>query len=69
MLFRKKIQRSCSYCKHAAKMDDAHFLCTKKGIIDGAKSCRKFDYDPCKRVPPKAKAMDFSQYSTEEFTL
>lgn len=69
MLFRKKIPRDCSYCKHAAKADDDVFICAKKGIISGMKPCRKFSYDPCKRIPGKAKALDFSQYSEHEFKL
>ena len=32
-------------------------------------SCRRFRYDPCKRVPFKAKAMNFSQFSDSDFSL
>ena len=28
-----------------------------------------FRYDPLKRTPVKAKALDFSKYSEEDFTL
>lgn len=69
MLFRKKIQRACTYCIHSTKFNDEQFLCVKKGVVNAAKPCRKFRYDPCKRVPPKAKAPDFSQYSGEDFKL
>ena len=69
MLFRKKIAKSCLYCRHATKLNDEQILCAKKGVIDCSSSCRKFRYDPCKRIPVKAKAMDFSQYSTEDFQL
>ncbi len=69
MLFRRKIPRSCTYCKFAAKLSDEQILCSKKGVVDSDSSCRKFRYDPCKRIPPKAKAMDFSQYSEEDFKL
>ena len=69
MLFRKKITRSCSYCKFSTKFSDAQVLCTKRGIVDSDKACRKFKYDPCKRVPLKVKALDFNQYSEEDFSL
>ena len=29
----------------------------------------RFRYDPCKRIPCKAKAMDFSKYDSEDFSL
>ncbi len=69
MLFRKKIARSCSYCEYATKLNHDQMLCIKKGMVDGAKPCRKFRYDPCKRIPLKAKALDFSQYTAEDFKL
>ena len=69
MLFRKKIERSCTYCRFAAKLNDSQVLCAKKGIVDTSKPCRKFRYDPCKRIPLKAKAIDFSQYEQNDFQL
>ena len=69
MLFRKKIERSCSYCMYGAMLDDGQILCTKRGLRQEADSCRRFKYDPCKRVPGKAKAMDFSKYDGEDFSL
>ena len=69
MLFRKRIPKDCSYCKHAAKFNNDNFLCAKKGIISGNKPCRKFKYDPCKRIPPKPKAVDFQQYESDDFSL
>ena len=69
MLFRKKIQRSCSYCKLGTELSDGNILCAKKGIMDPAKSCRRFRYEPTKRIPGKQKAPDFSQYNEEDFTL
>ena len=69
MLFRRKIERSCSYCQYGTKLEDEVVLCCKKGIRSIGESCRKFKYDPLKRVPPKAKAMDFSKYKEEDFSL
>lgn len=69
MLFRKKIERSCSYCLHGTKLNDEQVLCTKKGIVSSCSGCRKFAYDPCKRIPPRPKALDFSKYDEEDFSL
>lgn len=69
MLFRKKIERSCSYCQYGARLEGDLVLCSKKGMkaIDG--KCWRFQYDPCKRIPLKAKALDFSKYDQEDFSL
>jgi len=69
MLFRKKIARSCDYCALGTKLNDTQILCAKRGVITGDKPCRKFRYDPCKRVPLKAKTPDFSKYDQEDFSL
>ena len=69
MLFRKKIERSCSYCLYGAHMDDGWILCSKKGVKTEEDKCRRFKYDPCKRIPPKAKALDFTRYDKEDYSL
>lgn len=68
-MFRKKIERSCSYCAYGTKIDSEQVLCIKKGVVSTDGKCRKFDYDPCKRIPPKAKAMDFSKYEDQDYSL
>lgn len=69
MLFRKKMPRSCSYCKNATKLNGDTVLCIKKGVVSAEKACRKFDYDPCKRVPSRMKPLDFSEYDEADFQL
>ena len=69
MLFRKKIAKSCSYCSRGTQIDDEQVLCVKKGMRTTQDKCRKFKYDPCKRVPAKPKALDFSQYDDHDFSL
>ncbi len=69
MFFRKKIEKSCAYCAHAVRIDDGQVLCIKRGVIDIARKCHKFDYDPLKRIPTKAKPLDFDKFQTEDFTL
>ena len=69
MLFRKKLPRSCSYCVHGTRLNEDEDLCVKKGIVSVDKTCLKFSYDPCKRIPLKAKAANFSKYDDEDFSL
>jgi len=69
MLFRKKIERRCEYCRFAARLEDGTILCAKKGIKSQDDKCIKFKYDPTKRVPVKAKALDFSKYDDADFSL
>lgn len=69
MLFRKKIERSCSYCLHGTTLEDGQVLCVKKGLRSADSACRRFKYDPCKRVPPRPKALDLSKYDGEDFSL
>ena len=69
MLFRKKIEPSCAYCAFGAKLDEELILCCKKGMKTPADKCRKFKYDPTKRIPQKEKALDFSKYDKQDFSL
>ena len=69
MLFRKKIERSCSYCLHGVGLEDGMVLCAKKGVKSMDDKCRKFKYDPCKRTPPRAKAPNFRIFDEDDFSL
>lgn len=69
MLFRKKIDRCCAYCAQSTALDEETVLCCKKGVRSNDSKCRKFTYDPCKRIPVKAKAMDFSKYKEYDYSL
>lgn len=69
MLFRKKIERSCAYCLYGVHLEDGMILCSRKGLKSEESHCWRFRYDPCKRIPRKAKALDFSKYENEDFSL
>lgn len=69
MLFRKKIERSCAYCIYGTRADEETIICTKKGMKTMDDKCRKFKYDPTKRIPGKPKALDFSKYDEQDFSL
>ena len=69
MLFRKKIDKSCAYCRYGTPLEDGLILCTKRGVVSADRKCRKFAYDPLKRIPVNPKALDFSKYRDEDFSL
>ena len=48
-------EKICAYCEKASGIyDDDTMICKNRGIVSKAYSCRKFIYDPLKRIPPKA---------------
>jgi len=69
MLFRKKHPRCCSYCANATQVNTDEVLCIKRGVVSIDYGCRKFEYDPCKRIPAKQKAPDFTKYDNDDFSL
>ena len=68
-LFRKNIDRHCAYCSHGTLLNEDTVLCSKRGLRSSNAKCRKFTYDPCKRTPAKAKALDFEKYDQYDYSL
>ncbi len=64
-LFGNNIEPKCEYCE-LAQYSGGKFLCTKNKMIVNNK-CRKFKYDPLKRVPNSTPSLD--RYSLEDFVL
>ncbi len=69
MLFEKKMEPRCAYCKRGTALNEGQVVCPKKGVVGAGERCRAFRYDPLKRVPPKPAAVDFSRLKDEDFTL
>ncbi len=69
MLFRKRIEKACSYCQYSTALNEEQMLCIKRGVVMTNGKCRKFAYDPIKRIPPKPKALDFEKYAEEDYSL
>ena len=63
------MERSCAHCAYGVKLDDDSVLCTKKGVRSILGSCRRFKYDPVKRIPKTAKAPDFKKYEEVDYSL
>ena len=54
---RKKpeITKNCAQCACAEPLSDKEtMLCSRNGVVAGDALCRKFRYDPLKRVPTPA---------------
>ena len=69
MLFRKKIEPQCRYCKHANPLNEDQVHCSRKGLREFDQACLFFSYDPTKRIPSKAKAVDFAKYEECDYSL
>ena len=66
-LYGKGISLACAYCaKGTESIDKKSIFCEKKGIVSANYHCRRFKYDPLRRVPKippeleKFTAKDFS---------
>lgn len=71
MLFRKSIEPSCLYCVHGCLVNDTELFCERKGVIaePDTAACRRFSYDPLKRVPSRPAVLDTSRMTPEDFQL
>ncbi len=64
----KKIPKSCDYCFYGRKSSAFDvILCKYKGPVTKENRCRKFEYDPLKRVPNLAAEMP--KFTKEDFSL
>lgn len=62
------IEPKCQYCLSGTAVTDSDtVLCPKKGVLDKNDSCRKFIYDPLKRIPQQAAEM--LSFSADDFSL
>ena len=68
-LFRKNMEKRCAYCAHGVRISEHEIACERRGIMDEAAHCRRFSYDPLKRVPPRPATLRKDQYNVEDFTL
>ena len=66
--FGKNISPSCSYCEKGERAADGEtILCERKGVVSPLSSCRRFKYDPLKRVPPSAPVLP--KFQASDFSL
>lgn len=61
-LFRKNISANCEYCCFCFNIKKNIILCDKYGAVNFKNNCKKFKYNPLKRVPKlKHKNLEFKK--------
>ena len=68
-LFQKKIEPRCAYCARGKALNEEQIACPKKGVMSPGSSCRAFQYDPLKRVPPRPAKLAGTGLTDADFTL
>lgn len=64
----KEISPACAVCGHGVLSADGEcVLCVKTGIRALDSSCKKFVYDPLKRIPKRR--IEKGEFSEEDFEL
>lgn len=64
----KNYEKRCEYClKGRLPQDRSVVLCRRFGVVPLDFSCRKFEYDPLKRVPNRIKFN--ASFDENEFKL
>lgn len=67
-LYGNAIPPCCEYCARARRgADDQSMLCPRRGIVPLYHHCRRFRYDPLKRIPSRLPAL--AAYTEEDFRL
>lgn len=67
-LYGNNIQPACEYCAFGKLSSDGNaILCPRKGVMPLYHSCRRFDYDPLKRIPKRRKPIQ--QFDKTDFQL
>ena len=69
MLFRKNIDPRCAYCRRGVQISEREVACVKRGIMPVEGSCRRFRYDPLKRVPPRPAPLETARLKESDFSL
>ncbi len=70
MLFSKKIEPRCEYCRSAVPFSDVDVVgCKYRGVMSISDKCRRFVYDPLKRVPDPPRSFTPREYDKEDFEL
>lgn len=67
-LYGNTVTPTCELCAHGRRAADGKvILCVYKGVTELSDHCRKFSYDPLRRVP--FRQPDLKTFSQEDFSL
>jgi hypothetical protein len=53
MLYRNNMPRQCATCARAVRLNNTDMICKKYGVVYVDYGCRRYVYDPLKRVPSR----------------
>ena len=67
-IFKKDIDPRCAYCAKGKDLARGDIGCVHKGVVKAHFSCRKFVYDPLRRVPPKPVRLG-KKYTDKDFEI
>lgn len=64
----KEVPQICALCVYGTRLaDESGILCKKTGIRLPESTCKKFEYDPLKRVPRREPGLQ--EFAAEDFSL
>ena len=67
-LLNDDIYPSCAYCQFGTKfIKQETVLCVKFGVVDSFGSCKKFKYNPFKRIPKTHK--NLNNFNVTDFII
>lgn len=66
-LFGNNVKPSCKYCEYAKSRQGENIICEKFGDVKAYDSCKKFAYDPLKRIPKKELSLARSAVNDIDF--
>lgn len=70
MLDTQNVMHCCRYCKYGVYVPvKRETLCEYSGITSSKSICKKYVFDPFKLKVRRARNMDFSKYSPEDFNI
>ena len=68
-LFGRNIEPACKYCAFAMQVVSSgkEVLCEKRGVVAAGYHCRRYEYDPLRRVPKRP--MPLAEFTAEDFSI
>ena len=70
MIYRECETPKCFFCAYSAQLAATEdMICSKAGIVHENSVCKKFRYDPQKRVPKRTPKLNTEKFSAKDFAL
>lgn len=66
-LFGNNIKPACKYCDLCTALENDKYQCSKFGEVKSYDSCKKFSYNPLKRIPKKEVLLANSDVNNIDF--